>query len=166
MSIPPVICRAKVAVVFPSFQSGRVAPRQSGRWTRHRRACAAGSYEVTPTDRAVVRMGVQAGPTDRFQDSPQRRQPVNGVRPGLGIHPHADRFRRRGGRSDQRRLIPRCRSAPPGGEGRCSGTAFSAWLIRDRGLDSTDATLGHNRGLCDGDRHSFGSTLGGGPTRS
>ena len=71
VSTPPVICRGKVVIVIPSFQSVGVAPHRSGRRTRQRRACAAGSYEVTPSDRAVLRMGVQAGPTDRYQDSPK-----------------------------------------------------------------------------------------------
>ena len=53
VSTPPVICRRKVVIVIPSFQSVGVAPHRSGRRTRQRRACAAGSYEVTPSDRSV-----------------------------------------------------------------------------------------------------------------
>jgi hypothetical protein len=60
--------------LFLSLGVGGTAPPE--RWTGQRWALlGASSYEVTPSDWRC-RVSVRAGPTYRFKDSPQGRQPV------------------------------------------------------------------------------------------
>src|SRR5271155_1595529 len=67
-----------------------VAPHQVGRRTRQRRACVAGSYEVTPSTRQGVEWVTGPGRRIERKTVPKDVSRTVGVRPGLGTHPYAD----------------------------------------------------------------------------
>ena len=96
----PVILRANSGHrhLFLSLGVGDTAPPE--RWTRRRRACAAGSYEVTPFDRLVSGDCPSRADESTSEQSERTSAGFDGVRPGSGTHPHADQFSfQRGGRS-------------------------------------------------------------------
>ena len=86
---------------------GDTAP--AGRWTGQRRACAAGSYEVTPSDRLVSGECPSRADESNSGQSKRTSAGFDGVRPGSGTHPHADQFSLRSGGPSAVYLNPRCR---------------------------------------------------------
>src|ERR1019366_6962 len=81
--------------LFLSLGVGDNAPPE--RWTGQRRACAAGSYEVTPSDRLVSDECPSQADESTSGQSERTSAGINGVRPGSGIYPHADQFSLRNG---------------------------------------------------------------------
>ena len=76
--------------LFLSLGVGDTAPAR--RWTGQRWACAAGSYEVTPSDRLVSGECPSQADESTSGQSERTSAGIDGVRPGSGIHPHADQF--------------------------------------------------------------------------
>jgi hypothetical protein len=74
-----------------------VAPHQRDEWTGQRWACAAGSYEVTPSDRQVSGECPTQADGSTSGQSERTSAGFKGVRPGSGTHPNADQFSIRGG---------------------------------------------------------------------
>ena len=79
------------------------------RWTGQRRACAAGSYEVTPSDRLVSGECPSQADESTSGQSERTSAGLDGVRPGSGIHPHAGQFSLRSGGPSAGYVNPRCR---------------------------------------------------------
>jgi hypothetical protein len=86
---------------------GDTAPAR--RWTGQRRACAAGSYEVTPSDRLVSGECPSQADESTSGQSERTSAGFDGVRPGSGTHPHADQLSLRSGGPSAGYLNPRCR---------------------------------------------------------
>ena len=102
-----------------SLGLGDTAPAR--RWTGQRRACAAGSYEVTPSDRLVSGECPSRADESTSGQSERTSAGFDGVRPGSGTHPHADQFSLRSGGPSAGYVNPRC----------WSGIAADAmWLVR------------------------------------
>ena len=81
--------------LFLSLGVGDTAPAR--RWTGQRWACAAGSYEVTPSDRLVSGECPSQADESSSGQSERTSAGIDGVRPGSGTHPHADQFSLRDG---------------------------------------------------------------------
>jgi hypothetical protein len=93
--------------LFFSLGVGDTAPTR--RWTGQRWACAAGSYEVTPSDRLVSGECPSQADESTSGQSERTSAGIDGVRPGSGIHPHADQFSLRSGGPSAGYVNPRCR---------------------------------------------------------
>src|SRR3974390_2976157 len=100
---------------------------------------AAGSYEVTPSDRPVSGACPSRADVSTSGQSTWTSAGLDGVRPGSGTHQHADQFALRNGGPSAAYVNPRCRigDAPrrmsPGfisDAGRCWATVPSAGVHR------------------------------------
>ena len=91
--------------LFLSLGVGDTAPPE--RWTGQRWACAAGSYEVTPSDRSVSGECPSRADVSISGQSERTSAGFDGVRPGSGTHPHADQLSLRSGGPSAAYINPR-----------------------------------------------------------
>ena len=106
---------------------------------------AAGSYELTPSDRPVSGACPSRADVSTSGQSTWTSAGLDGVRPGSGTHPHDDQFALRNGGPSAAYVNPRCRVVGPTAAMRLLSAAQRRQLWQRREAVRQD---GRPSGLC------------------